>query len=95
MTKRNFILLDAKHKDTASVFSGAAPAVAAKKAASRGHKKILLRETGSKDVHEFKGKVAKLMEPKVVTIAGKEVKYTKEASVVKVRKFSLDDPKCK
>lgn len=92
MSKRKFVLLDSHNKDTSSAFAGTSPSAAAKKAAIRGHKKILLRETGTKDVHHYKGKIVKLKIPKVVThCAGKrEVVYSKQAVVTKVAKFNLE-----
>jgi hypothetical protein len=86
--KRHFVLLDPSTKrNTESIFTGASPAVAAKKAATRGLKKIFLRETGTEDIHEFTGTVKKLNPPKKVLINGTEVVYTKQSSVVKVRKY--------
>jgi hypothetical protein len=95
--KRNFVLLDpTTMKDTESIFTGASPAVAAKKAATRGVKKIFIRETGTEDIHEYKGSVKKLKSPKKVLINGTEVVYTKESSATKVRKYKKADmPVCK
>ena len=41
---------------TGKVFTGSTPGQAAKKAATRGHKKIFLQESGGK-VREYKGSV--------------------------------------
>jgi hypothetical protein len=83
--KHNYVLVDSKTKrDTAHMFTGSSAHAAAMKAASRGHKKILLRRTGGDVVHEYKGSVRKLKTPKVVSRNGVDVVYTKETSVRRV-----------
>lgn len=55
---RYFDLLDPKTlKPTGSVFKGSAPGQAAKKAASKGHKCIYLREKGTETIREYKGTI--------------------------------------
>lgn len=86
-SKKTFILEDESGKEIGS-FTGASPGVAAKKAATRGHKKIILRETGVHDkVRVYEGEVVKI-EPKSVMIGGKPVEITKEsrAKFIKVMK---------
>ncbi|AGE56306.1 chromosomal protein MC1a [Paramecium bursaria Chlorella virus NE-JV-1] len=85
--KKTFILEDASGKELGS-FTGASPGIAAKKAATKGHKNIILRETGVHDkVRVYKGEVVAIDPPKEVTIAGKKVLISKEskASFVEVR----------
>lgn len=60
---------------------------AALKAASRGHTKILLRQTGTREVRRFDGqKVA--IEPKEITRGGRTIKYTHRPQVKYVEKFA-------
>ncbi len=62
---------------------------AALKAASRGHTKILLRQTGTREVREFNGdKVA--IAPKTITRGGRTIVYTHRPQVKYVRKFMYD-----
>jgi len=62
-TKKNFVLLDTKNKDTKHVFASAQPRGAALKAASRGETDIRLRERGTNRVHVFKGSVTEVDAP--------------------------------
>lgn len=85
--KKTFILEDDAGKSIGT-FTGASPGIAAKKAATKGHKHIVLRETGVHDkVRIYEGKVVEIT-PKTVTIGGKPVTITKEskAKFVKVMK---------
>jgi len=52
------------------------------KASSRGHKKILLRETGTKKIHTYTGEKVELEKPREVNRDGKIITY-KYASIVK------------
>jgi hypothetical protein len=85
--KKTYILEDAAGK-ALGTFTGASPGIAAKKAATKGHKDIILRETGVHDrVRLYKGVVEKVDPPKEVLIAGKPVLISKEskATFVKVQ----------
>lgn len=57
------------------------------KAASRGHTKILLRQTGTREVREFEGSKVEI-DPKTIVRGGREIKYTHRPSVKFVRKFT-------
>jgi len=62
----SWALLDKNHKEIGR-FTGAIPSVAARKAASKGHKDILLRRTGEKtQAKRFEGSIVKTA-PKTVT----------------------------
>ena len=59
---------------------------AALKAASRDHTKILLRQTGTREIREFQG--AKItIPPKIIVRGGREISYTHRPSVKFVHKF--------
>ena len=60
---RNFALRDEKGNEI-GVFTGKSPRQAALKAANRGHKKIKLRERGTKKVHIFTGERLQVNKPK-------------------------------
>ena len=62
---------------------------AALKAASRGHTKILLRQTGTREVREFDGARIEI-EPKEINRGGRIIKYTHRPQVKYNRKFSYD-----
>ena len=84
--KKTFILEDASGK-AIGTFTGASPGIAARKAATKGHKDIILRETGVHDrVRLYKGVVVKIDPPQEVMIGGKPVLIAKEskAKFVKV-----------
>ncbi|ABU44082.1 hypothetical protein AR158_C537L [Paramecium bursaria Chlorella virus AR158] len=84
--KKTFILEDASGKELGK-FVAASAGIAAKKAATRGHTSIILRETGVHDrVRHYTGSVKKLNPPREVTIGGKPVLISKEskAKFVKV-----------
>lgn len=68
---------------------------AALKAATRGHTRIMLRKTNTKEVREFEGKVLTLDAPKIIKRTGegkspREVEYNKRPSVKFLRKFVFD-----
>ena len=87
--KYNYVLLDSRTlKDTDRVFCGSSPSAAAKKAASRGVKKIFLRRTGTDTVREYAGSVKKLRAPKKIVRNGTTVTYTKETVIKKKKVFS-------
>lgn len=60
---------------------------AALKVASRGHKRILLRKTNSKEVREFAGDVVPLETPKQISRGDRVISYNKKPTVKYVRKF--------
>lgn len=84
MAKRRFHLLTQSFKKTGEVFTGTTPGQAAKKAATRGHKKIFIQESGGK-VREYKGSVKQvvLKEDTAWAEAGSKVKQG-NAKFVKV-----------
>jgi hypothetical protein len=59
---------------------------AALKAASRGHTKILLRQTGTREVREFDGARVEIS-PKEITRGGRSIVYTHRPQVKFQRKF--------
>lgn len=84
--KKTYILENESGK-ALGTFTGATPGIAAKKAATKGHTDIILRETGEHDKRRiYKGEVKTLSPPKTVMIAGKPVMITKKsvAKFVKV-----------
>ena len=84
--KKTYILESSTGK-ALGTFVGATPGVAAKKAATKGHTDIILRETGEHDKRRiYKGEVKKIDPPKQVMIAGKPVLISKQsvAKFVKV-----------
>ena len=84
----HFVLLDAQTlHDTTSVFVGRTPGAAAKKAATRGLKRILLRKTGTHKVHEYVGNVEYFRTPRQVVAGGRVLTFTKQATAHKVRSF--------
>jgi hypothetical protein len=84
--KKTYILESVSGK-ALGTFTGATPGIAAKKAATKGHSDIILRETGEHDKRRiYTGSVKTLNPPKQVTIAGKPVLISKQsvAKFVKV-----------
>jgi hypothetical protein len=91
--KKTFILEDDAGK-ALGTFTGATPGVAAKKAATKGHKNIILRQTGEHDkVRIYKGDIVKLATPKAVMIAGKPVTIAKESKATFVKVLKKDNKK--
>jgi hypothetical protein len=89
--KKTFILENDAGK-ALGTFTGATPGVAAKKAATKGHKHIVLRQTGEHDkVRVYKGEVITLATPKTVTIAGKPVSIAKESKATFVKVVKKDE----
>jgi hypothetical protein len=77
--KKTYILESAAGK-ALGTFTGSTPGIAAKKASTKGHTDIILRETGEHDKRRiYKGSVTTLNPPKQVTIAGKPVLITKKS----------------
>jgi hypothetical protein len=89
--KKTFILENDAGK-ALGTFTGATPGVAAKKAATKGHKHIVLRQTGEHDkVRIYKGEVITLATPKTVMIAGKPVTIAKESKATFVKVVKKDE----
>lgn len=87
MPEKKTYILENEAGKALGTFVGATPGVAAKKAATKGHTEIILRETGVRDKRRiYKGVVKTISPPKQVTIAGKPVLITKQsvAKFVKV-----------
>ena len=63
---------------------------AALKVASRGHKRILLRKTNTREVREFTGDVVDLATPKEIHRGDRVITYSKRPVVRFVRKFTFD-----
>lgn len=87
MPEKKTYILENEAGKALGTFVGATPGVAAKKAATKGHTDIILRETGVRDKRRlYKGMVKTISPPKQVTIAGKPVLITKQsvAKFVKV-----------
>ena len=80
--KRTFMLHEPGTMKPLGKFVSNTPRSAAAKAASRGFKKILLRETGTKILREYEGGRVTLDPPKVVTRGERTVTF-KTTSVVK------------
>jgi hypothetical protein len=57
------------------------------KAASRGHTKILLRQTGTREVREFEGSKVEIP-PKTIVRGTREIVYNNRPAVKFVRKFT-------
>lgn len=63
---------------------------AALKAASRGHTDILLRQTNTRIISQYEGRVQTLDEPHVTVRQGREITYTKKPVVKFVKKFPFE-----
>ena len=63
---------------------------AALKAASRGHHRILLRKTNTKEVREFEGDVVPLENPKKISRGDRVIEYNKKPSVRYKGKFVFE-----
>lgn len=60
---------------------------AALKAASRGHTKIWIRRTNTKEMREYEGSIVKLDTPKKVKRGDRVIEYTRRPAVKFVRKW--------
>jgi hypothetical protein len=63
---------------------------AALKAASRGHTDILLRQTNTRIISQYEGKVQTLDQPHVTVRQGREITYSKKHCVKFVKKFPFE-----
>jgi hypothetical protein len=84
--RRTFMLHSAEDMTALGRFISTDWRYAALKAASRGHKKILLRQTGTREVREFDGDRIEI-EPKEINRGGRVIKYTHRPQVKFNRKF--------
>ena len=88
--KKVFMLHDPKSFACLARFTSTNGArAAANKAAVRGHTDILLRETGTKWVHRFRGEKIKMDPPHEVVRNGVTVQYKNKSVVVPVGKKFL------
>ena len=65
---------------------------AALKVASRGHKRILLRRTNTKEIREFLGDVVTLTEPKRIHRGDRVIEYHKRPTVKFVKNWVYAGP---
>lgn len=93
--KHTFMLHDPADLSSLGKYQSTDFRYAALKVASRGHKKILLRKTNTKEIREFKGDVVALDKPKEIHRGDRVIKYSKKPVVNFVKKWiyqgSLDD----
>ena len=59
------------------------------KAASRGHKKIWVRRTNTKEMREYEGDIVKLETPKEVKRGDRTITYTQRPTVKFVKKWTF------
>ena len=85
--KRTFMLHSAKDMTALGRFVSTDWRYAALKAASRGHAKIFLRQTGTREVREFTGDRVEIT-PKEISRGGRTIVYTHRPQVKFVRKFT-------
>lgn len=90
--KGTFMLHDPKDMSSLGKYVSTDYRYAALKVASRGHKKILLRRTNTKEVREFEGSVVTLDTPKEIHRGDRVIKYNKKPAVKFVRKFVYSGP---
>lgn len=92
--KRTFMLHSPQDMSALGRFISTDWRYAGLKAASRGHTKILLRATGTREVREFEGARVEIP-PKNITRGGRTITYTHRPQVKFVRKFvysgAIDD----
>lgn len=85
--KRTFMLHSATDMSALGRFVSTDWRYAALKAASRGHTKILLRQTGTREVREFDGSRMPIP-PKEITRGGRTITYENRPVVKFARKFT-------
>ena len=83
---RTFMLHDPKTMAALGRFVSTDWRYAALKAATRSHETILLRQTGTREVREFRGTRAKI-EPKEIVRGGRTITYEYRPQVTSVRSF--------
>jgi len=84
--RKTYMLHDAKTMKAIGRFSSTSPRSAAQKAASRGFEKILLRETGTRVIHEYEGAIVSIDPPKVVKRGDATVTFKKKSTVKAISK---------
>ena len=62
------------------------------KAASRGHKRIWVRQTNTKEMREYQGDIIKLATPKEVKRGDRTITYTQRPTVKLVNKWTYQGP---
>jgi hypothetical protein len=65
---------------------------AALKAASKGHKRIWIRRTNTKEMREYAGHIIELDTPKEVKRGDRVIKYTRRPGVKFVKKWIFEGP---
>lgn len=85
--KHTFMLHDPDDLSSLGKYQSTDFRYAALKVASRGHKKILLRKTNTKEIREFKGDVVALDKPKEINRGDRVIKYSKKPVVNFVKKW--------
>lgn len=90
--KSTFMLHDPNDLSSLGKYQSTDFRYAALKVASRGHKKILLRKTNTKEIREFNGDVVALDQPKEINRGDRVIKYTKKPVVKFVKKWVYQGP---
>jgi len=90
--KSTFMLHDPNDLSSLGKYQSTDFRYAALKVASRGHKKILLRKTNTKEIREFAGDVVSLDQPKEINRGDRVIKYTKKPVVKFVKKWVYQGP---
>lgn len=88
--KITFMLHDPRDMSSLGKYVSTDYRYAALKVASRGHQRIMLRKTNTKEVREFTGQVVPLVNPKTINRGGREIVYNKKPAVRYVRTFVYD-----
>jgi hypothetical protein len=87
--KKTFMLHDPSDMSALGRFVSTDWRYAALKAASRDHKDIVLRQTGTREVRKFEGSKVPI-EAKEITRGGRTIKYTHRPSVKYLGTFTYD-----
>lgn len=90
--KRTFMLHDPKDLSSLGKYQSTDFRYAALKVASRGHKKILLRETNTKEIREFQGDIVPLAAPKEIKRGDRTITYSKKPVVKFAKKWVYNGP---
>lgn len=91
-SKSTFMLHDPVDMSSLGKYVSTDYRYAALKVASRGHKKILLRKTNTKEVRQFDGDVVTLDTPKEIHRGDRVITYNKKPTVKCVGKFIYNGP---
>lgn len=94
-----WMLHDPETMASAGKYNSATHRNAALKAATKGFKTILLRETNTKEIQEYEGSTVPLPEPKRIPRGDREIVYTKKPAVKFIRSYEYsgateDEPLC-